>query len=379
MTIPVDQQASGLLDKIALAGLLPPKQLTVALTNACNLQCRHCWLDCPPIERDPQPTPKELVEKLVQEFVGLGGEELCLTGGEPLTHPDWLPILSACCAHPALQAVILQTNGTLLTARIARTFAAGGFDKLRFQVSLDGCSEATHDLIRGPGSLARALCGLRCLADAGFGPKTTIAFTEMRHNFGEIPQLLETADHLGVAAVVGLPLINSGRAEQSEIARLPTREQYLALLERFDCDPLFRERYEKLGNFSAIEWMKGVSTSVHSGCRFLEKPYVTTRGLLLPCALLQVNGFAGRGTYEHSLAEAIIEALPLWSDLLQVSQARATDMACINSCAGGRHCAGGCLARAYLPDRNLTAREDRCELRQAVYSWRVRRKNPGEC
>ena len=371
--------ADYLLSKIATAGLLPPRRLTVALTTECNLQCQHCWLECPRVEKNPERVRATLLQKLLQEFVALGGKELCLTGGEPLTHPDWLEILTACCTQPEINRVILQTNGTLLSEQIVTTLAGGEFRKLSFHISLDGCSEATHDLVRGPGSLKRAMDGLRCLVAAGFGPKTTIAFTEMRHNFAEIPQLLEIAEQLGISSVDGPPLINSGRAERSATALLSTREQYLALLERFDSDDVFRERYEKLGNFSAIEWMKGVSTSVHSGCRFLEKPYVTAGGLLFPCALLQVNGFAGRGIYERSLAEVIMVSLPLWSDLLQVSQARATSLACIESCAGGQHCAGGCLARAYLPDRKLTAREDRCELRQAVYSWRARRKNPGEC
>ncbi len=363
-----------LLGKIAEAGLLPPKRLTIALTTECNLQCQHCWLECPRIDQNPERVRVKPLQKLLAEFIALGGEELCITGGEPLTHPDWLRILSACCAQPEINRVILQTNGTLLNEPLAGTLAGEEFRKLSFQISLDGCSESTHDLIRGAGSLKRALRGLRCLAQAGFGAKTTIAFTEMRHNFTEFPELMEIAEHLGISKVVGLPLINSGCAEQSEIAVLPTEEQYLAILARYDGDKIFRARYEKLGNLAAIEWLKGISTSVHAGCCFLENPYVTAAGLLFPCVMLQVNGFAGRGVYSRSLLEVISDAIPLWRDLMQVSKARATDMACIESCDEGRHCGGGCLARAYLPDRNLAAREDRCALRRAVYSWSKRRK-----
>jgi radical SAM protein with 4Fe4S-binding SPASM domain len=377
MTSHPDNQAADLLSKIAAAGLFPPQRITLALTTECNLQCQHCWLECPRVDQPPERVQTALLDKLLQEFVALGGEELCITGGEPLLHPDWLDILAAGCAHPQIKQATLQTNGTLLDEEIARTLAGGEFHQLAVHVSLDGCSEATHDLVRGPGSYKRAMHGLRCLVAAGLGPKTTLAFTEMRHNFAEIPQLLETAEQLGLSSVVGLPLINSGCAEQSETALLPTSEQYLALLERFDRDAGFREHYEKFGNFAAIEWMRGASASVHPGCRFLEQPYVTAGGLLYPCALLQVDDFAGRGTYERSLAETISAVLPLWADLMQVSQARTTDMACIDRCAGGHHCGGGCLARAYLPGRNLDAREDRCELRQAVYSWCAQRKNPG--
>jgi MoaA/NifB/PqqE/SkfB family radical SAM enzyme len=292
-----------------------------------------------------------------------------------MTHPDWLELVTACCRQPELQRVLVQTNATLIDAETIKLLGGDRFPKLSFQVSLDGCTESTHDLVRGPGSLKKAMHGLRCLIDAGFGAQTAIAFTEMRHNFHEIPQLLEIADQLGVAAVIGLPLVQIGGAAQNPLTLLPAKEQYLALLERFASDDGLRRRYQRLGKFSAIEWMKGISASVHPGCRFLERPYVTVSGLLFPCALLQVDTFAGRGTYERSLVDAIVTGLPVWADLQQVSQARTTDLACIASCAGGRHCGGGCLARAYLPDRDLSAREDRCALRQAVYSWSANRKN----
>lgn len=373
-----DQHTDALLRQIAAAGLLPPVALTVAITTACNLYCEHCWVDCHRNDHLPHRVGLKSFRKLLEDFTALGGQEVCITGGEPMTHPAWCEIVSACCEHPQINKVTLQTNGTLLASHDLKRFCGERFHKLFFQVSLDGCSPATHDLIRGAGSLTMAMNGLRFLADAGFGSQTTIAFTEMRHNFEEIPQLLEIADHLGVASVIGLPLVKSGGAELNDVTQLPTKEQYLALLDRFGRDETFRNRYEKIGCFAAIAWLKGLPASVHTGCRFLERPYVTASGLLFPCPLLQVNGFAGRGMYQRSLSEVILESLPVWSDLMQVSQARASGMACIENCAGGLHCGGGCLARAYLPGRNLLAREDRCELRKAVYAWNAQRKYPGE-
>jgi radical SAM protein with 4Fe4S-binding SPASM domain len=372
MTRPSVENTHPLLTDISAADLLPPKRLTVSITSFCNLQCDHCWVECPQIGDNAERVALQPLQQLVAEFIDLGVEELCITGGEPLTHPDWLEILSFCCEPPQLKSVILQTNATLIDADVVKALTADTFQKLSFQVSLDGCSETTHDPIRGPGSLKMALHGLKCLVEAGFGAKITIAFTEMRHNFEEIPQLLELADHLDISSVVGLPLINSGCAEQSETSLLPTEQQYCALLDRLASDALFRERYERLGSFSAIEWQRGKSRSVHSGCRFLEKPYVTVTGLLFPCALLQDEGFAGRGIYQRPLAEVIKDALPAWSALLQVSRSRLKDMACIDACPGGAHCGGGCLARAYISSGDLAAKEDRCGLRKSVYDWKAK-------
>lgn len=371
--------AQQLLKRISAAGLAPPRELTVSVTSKCNLRCEHCWVECSPDRGAVQQVDAAALQSAIREFVALGGEEVCITGGEPLVHPNWPELLAVCCSQPGLRRVVLQTNATLIDGDTLTVFCEVGADKLFFQVSLDGCTEATHDLIRGPGSLRRALHGLRCLVEAGYGPRTTIAFTEMQHNFEEIPQLLELADNLGLDSVVGLPLIKSGNAKQSPLALMPTQEQYIDLLERYERHEVIHERYQKRGCFSAVEWMKGVPSSVHTGCCFLEKPYVTAAGMLFPCAMLQVNGYAGRGVFAQSLSDVIGEALPLWSDLMWVSKARLSQLSCIESCEGGAHCGGGCLARAYIPTGDLAAREDRCELRQAVYSWCARRKRSGEC
>jgi len=366
------------LQGIAEAGLLPPRALTVAITSACNLSCEHCWVECSLTGISTTTVPLNALQQLVRQFIALGGDELCLTGGEPMTHPDWLELVLFCCHQPELRCLLIQTNATLLDVGTAKNLANNNLGKLSFQVSLDGCSATTHDLIRGPGSLQRAMQGLQALVAAGFGPRTAIAFTEMRHNFHEIQQLLEIAEQLDLAEVIGLPLIPCGSAERNPLTALPTPEQYLAFLEQFARDAELRRLYRRFGRFSAIEWAKGSASSCHVGCRFLEKPYLSARGLLYPCALLQVDGYAARDIYKRSLGEAIVTALPLWADLQRISQVRATAMDCLLDCCGARHCGGGCLARAYLPARNLAAREDRCELRRAVYAWCAQSKFHGE-
>lgn len=364
---PLTGELTGL---ITAAGLLPPKALTVAITTTCNLRCEHCWLECGR-DGDAGLIGVASLKELVREFVALGGDEVCITGGEPMTHPDWLDLLAFCCRQPDVQRVCLQTNATLVDADISRVLGGKAFRKLSVQVSLDGCREATHDLIRGAGSLKQALRGLRCLVDAGLGAQTTIAFTEMRHNLADLPELLELADQLGIARVIGLTLIAAGGAAGNAATQMPTRGQYLALLERFDRDPGFRQRCQTIGSVPALEWLRGADGSEHTGCRFLEKPYVTAHGLIYPCALLQVEAFAGRGIYRQPLADVIAAVLPVWTELMQASRERTTAMPCVASCPGGRHCGGGCLARAYLHGGSLASQEDRCELRQGVYRRRA--------
>ena len=82
-----------LFDAYAKADLFLPKALTLAITNRCNLHCAHCWPDSQQ-SRSVRPVSTSTVLRLIKEFVEIGGNRVCITGGEPLTHPDWLQILA---------------------------------------------------------------------------------------------------------------------------------------------------------------------------------------------------------------------------------------------------------------------------------------------
>ncbi|CAB5123522.1 hypothetical protein D3OALGA1CA_2733 [Olavius algarvensis associated proteobacterium Delta 3] len=84
---------SHLIEDIAAAGLKAPQHLTLMITPHCNLECIHCWLDCVP-QRLPEPVPRDACVSIIRDFARVGGQGITITGGEALTHPDWLEILS---------------------------------------------------------------------------------------------------------------------------------------------------------------------------------------------------------------------------------------------------------------------------------------------
>ena len=85
---------------------------------------------------------------------------MILTGGEPLSRPDFFEIAEGCVK--LFTRVALATNGTLIDDAMARKIADVGIQ--RVAISFDGATPATHDTFRGmPGSFARALHGLDAL------------------------------------------------------------------------------------------------------------------------------------------------------------------------------------------------------------------------
>jgi radical SAM protein with 4Fe4S-binding SPASM domain len=357
-----------ILEEIKRAGLRPPKMVTVMITNGCNLQCRHCWPEsCS--QHIGRPVPVETLKRLIRELALLQIEEICLTGGEPLTHPDWLEILSYSCSRPGLKRVSLQTNGTLLNEAAIEALRSIRFQGLLIQVSLEGAGPQTNDRVRGPGSFERALKGLKRLAEAGMGQQTRVAFTEMQHNFADLPGLLKIIDTLGIGSLVSGTLVQQGRAAQPDQIVPPSPSQYKELLDRYHSDLQFRSRYKRLGNIAALEWLAGRSNSSPQGCICMETPYINAEGRIYPCLMLPAAEFAVAGVYRQSLAEILRQALPLWAGLPEMNRRRSRELEQCKTCPGHLHCAGGCMGRAYAATGDCMTVEDRCALRKTIYSW----------
>jgi len=359
---------SEFLAEIEGAGLRPPKLVTLMMTNGCNLTCRHCWPESGSDEL-MQPVLAEILQRLIHEMAGLEIQEICLTGGEPLTHPDWHRILSYACGHSAFKRITLQTNATLLDDNRVRKLNDIDCKGLVVQVSLEGAGPISHDHVRGEGSFKLALKGLKHLSEAGLGPQTQVAFTEMQHNFADLPLLLELIDELGISGCVSGTLVPQGRAQGSDRIASPTPSQYEQLLSLYQSDATFRSRYERLGNIAALEWFRGRSNPSAQGCICIETPLIDAGGRIYPCHYLPALEFAVKGAHERSLETIVMEAIGLWAQLPEMDRRRRSELKPCKMCPGQKHCAGGCMGRAYAASGDFTSVEDRCALRKAVYAW----------
>ena len=140
----------------------------------CNLQCTHCFISCSPTNHSHEMLTLGEVRRRLQEAVALGVREYYFTGGEPFMNPEMLAILEETLRQGPASVL---TNGLLLTperCRRLRELADGSEYSLDLRVSIDGYSAETNDPIRGAGTYARILQGIRNLADAGLNPVVTV-------------------------------------------------------------------------------------------------------------------------------------------------------------------------------------------------------------
>jgi molybdenum cofactor biosynthesis enzyme MoaA len=140
----------------------------------CNLACTHCFISCSPTNTSHGMLSLDEVKARLAEARALGVREYYFTGGEPFMNPEMLPILEETLRQGP--ATVL-TNGLLLTpeksARLKAVCDASEYS-LDIRISIDGYTPETNDRIRGKGTFAKILAGVRNLAEAGVNPVITV-------------------------------------------------------------------------------------------------------------------------------------------------------------------------------------------------------------
>ena len=200
------------------------------ITNRCNLNCAHCGSRC--TSNGESLTVTDV--KTALRSISQDKPTICLTGGEPMLHPQFFDIAE--CVQSMGFVWGMTTNATLIDAASADRLKQAGMSTV--SVSLDGM-EQTHDrLRRRQGAWKSALQGLRALQNAGFEPQVTTVLYQ--GNFDELDQLYGLLSSMGITSWRPINVEPIGRAcESSDMLLKP--EQFSSLLsyireKRFDPD-----------------------------------------------------------------------------------------------------------------------------------------------
>jgi len=121
-----------------------PRNLSLEVTNRCNLVCVHC--DRAAMTRTKKLMEWPLFERICLDAINFGIPKICLGWfGESLLHPQ-LPEMVAFAKKNGAKFVEFVTNGTLLTEERARAVLSAGLDCI--QISMDGFNKSTFEQIR---------------------------------------------------------------------------------------------------------------------------------------------------------------------------------------------------------------------------------------
>ncbi len=201
------------LEGIAKYGITVPQRLAGPFlivwnfTNMCNFRCMHCY------QRADKPLASELSleEKLnlIEQLDKAGVAAVAISGGEPTIHPDFYRVVKELASRGIHTSV--ATNGWTF-ANMEKLKRAVDFGLKYVEVSVDSAKPEKHDKFRGiPGAWEHAIKALENAVELGISHGMAVVMD--KETFGEVDDILDLAEDIGVKRVIFFNLIPTGRAE----------------------------------------------------------------------------------------------------------------------------------------------------------------------
>jgi MoaA/NifB/PqqE/SkfB family radical SAM enzyme len=163
----------------------------------CNFRCQHCCIS-KMTEKERCFTPQD-VRELSRQADAMGLAHWVITGGEPLTFPDFDEIVEAIDSQRFY--ISTDTNGWLLDEKRAHHLKKIGVDKI--QLSLDSLNPEEHDAFRrARGSHERAVRAIDASKNAGLNIILATVVTKQRIRSEEFIDFLEFAKKKDVPVFV---------------------------------------------------------------------------------------------------------------------------------------------------------------------------------
>lgn len=180
----------------------------IEVTSRCNLSCPHCYNNsnsCSTSEMDLGQISHILTQCKVQ-----GVRNVSFSGGEPLLWSNLIPAIKQA-SESDFNHIAIVSNGTLINEKKLNNILKVADPKtLSFQLSLDGSTQHSHELIRGPSSYQKLMIAVKLLSNYNLG----YYFHSVIHkyNYTEIDRIIFLARELKGRKVNFSMLKKYGRA-----------------------------------------------------------------------------------------------------------------------------------------------------------------------
>jgi radical SAM protein with 4Fe4S-binding SPASM domain len=310
-----------------------PQSVSLEVTSACNLACKHCYAEAGAKKEDELGTNEQL--EILKKLKSAGVANVNITGGEPLVCKDIFKILDY--SFENFRTVLL-TNGYSVDEDVAQKLSR--YKNMLVQISLDGSDSKTHDYIRGiNGSFDRAVNAIKLLKNRGL--RVIVSMTTTPFNIDQIEKVLLIAKENGAMRFRPGPIVPSGRAKT--LSWEPSKEHMKIFKEEV------RRLYDKYNDQILVDSGDTVITdeqrNLIEGLRNCGAGYtlvaIAPNGDVRPCTGLPADVFYQGNIYRQSVDEVFGSKMSrLLFELQTPKKSRC------NGCDSEYNC-GGCLATSY--------------------------------
>ena len=205
-----------LFDEASIPNILwskAPRQVSIALTNTCDLSCTHCYAPKHRAILDFDLLKEWLLDLDENGSVGVG-----LGGGEPTLYPRFNELCEFITNKTNL-ALTMTTHGHRTTSRILETISK----HVNFvRVSMDGI-DSTYENIRGKSfnEFVEGVKKLREIVSLG------VNFVVNKNTIGDLPKAAKLSEELGASEFLLLPEVAVGRGSRAAPCTLQSMQEWI--------------------------------------------------------------------------------------------------------------------------------------------------------
>lgn len=331
------------------------KGITLLLTNACNFRCVHCFYGAGSEENLYLEISEKFIDFL-KWYKSTGATNICLTGGEPLLHPQIKEII-VLAKEIGYENIDVLTNGSLITDEMAEFLAHYG---VNIQVSVDGVDNVFSKMRVG-GRYEKVLQGITNFKK--YSDRINLSFVPTKINVDSWIDVVELAEKLDIN-LIHLPFLeNAGRATENDLHL--NDEEFKAFLIKL----INSYYYGEYGNVQ-IYFIKEMETRLKNNliccdnrCSALNSNLsINYNNDIFPCSELVNNKFK----------IANLDELVDYSDIYKnrglvklLSFSSKKHIEC-KDCFYRMYCAGGCRLNAYL-NGDIDGKDPNCEYTKLIF------------
>lgn len=218
-----------------------PHAIQLNITFRCNQRCAYCEIYQ---DKRYEMTTQE-IQRMIDEFAGLGTSRLSLTGGEPLLREDLAEVVGH--ARKRGMFVSVATNGSLVPDKIGDMTEVSNVN-----MTLDGL-EATHDQQRGKGNFKKVLTALELVKKKKIPVYVNMVITKNNHT--QVEDVLRIVKSLDIKILIQ-PVFYAEQSHAGSIEKyqntkyedsdmIETLDQLIRLKEKGDPSIMLSKRYYK--------------------------------------------------------------------------------------------------------------------------------------
>lgn len=334
------------LEKNKIDCLEYPLFLGIKITNNCNMNCEHCFVDKAKNKIDLNMGD---VSDIIKKLGNKKPYRIYLTGGEPFLNKDLIDIIKYIKKNEI--KISIHTNGTLIDEKIAKKICEILEKDDYLQISMDGYDEETYFKARGNKNFKKVVEGIKNLVKNKIKTKINVVVTNVNINY--IDKIYNFVNELGVSEVSFSPLINT---KDNLNIFLPNDDEIL-----YNFSNVLKLYYENNGikivqDPIAVPWGSKLLKKYFSNTNFVCPAARTTleidqNGNVYPCPYLHNEDFYMGNIFKSKYKD-------IWQSKKAENfrkKSKQINIEC-KECENNSLCKGACLADGYLNNKNHDSR-----------------------